>query len=209
MLDILVAPAISDDIALYHFPEQVGSAASRVFLFASHAKTRTHDAAFISPAFAHSYASQHGPREAALVLRKLKMCFRLPWPICDSQTQIVIKPVRVDHFARVHLPVRIPDSFEFVEGLHQLRSEHFGEELCARLTVSVLARNRSAIADHKISGLLYELSKFGNTILSFEIEVDAVVNAAIAEVPQQPATSLWQQTEAFRVAAFPPCLLNQ
>ena len=132
------------------------------------------------------------------------MCFRLPWPICDSQTQIVIKPVRVDHFARVHLPVRIPDSFEFVEGLHQLRSEHFGEELCARLTVSVLARNRSAIADHKISGLLYELSKFGNTILSFEIEVDAVVNAAIAEVPVKRAlvaVAIHQFAQVAQIAA--------
>ena len=59
----------------------------------------------------------------------------------------------VDDLAGVHLVVRVPDGLELAEGLHQLRPEHLGKQLGARLAVAVLAREGAAVANHQIGGL--------------------------------------------------------
>src|ERR1035437_4568036 len=62
VLDLFAAPAIANDLALGHFPEQMSAAARGVLLFMCGAPTRTHHAAFIAAAFADPNAAQSAVR---------------------------------------------------------------------------------------------------------------------------------------------------
>src|SRR5207249_10921153 len=76
LLYFLTSPAALDGVAFDHLPQQVCAAASRVLLFACHAKTRAHDATFILSALSYSDAAQRGVSNAVAVLGKLKMGLR-------------------------------------------------------------------------------------------------------------------------------------
>src|SRR5580693_2830404 len=78
VLDVFVAPTTADDVALGHFPEQVGASTGRVLLFAGHSEAWTHYAALVVTAFSHSHAAERGLRQAAVIFRKLKMSFWYP-----------------------------------------------------------------------------------------------------------------------------------
>src|SRR6202022_1115491 len=94
LLHLLVLPAIPDHIALNHLPKKMGTTPGRVFLLAGHAKAGTHDtAAFVATAFPDSHAAQGGVRQAALVLGKLKMSFRLPWPVTRAQPKVLVQAI--------------------------------------------------------------------------------------------------------------------
>ena len=84
LLYFLTPPAVLDGVAFDHLPQQVCAPASRVLLFARHAKTRAHDAAFILPALSYPDAAQHGMRHTFAILGKLEMCPRLPRSIVGS-----------------------------------------------------------------------------------------------------------------------------
>src|SRR5712692_7610970 len=132
----------------------MSASARGVLFFARDAKTRTHHSTFIAPALSHADAAQGRARQAAMVIGKLEVCWRLPWFIVRPEAKVFVQPVRLDHLARIHLPVRIPNRFELAEGLHQFRSEHFGKEFGAGLAVSVFAGKGSSIADDQIGSLL-------------------------------------------------------
>ena len=51
----------------------------------------------------------------------------------------------------------------------------------------MLARKRSAIADHKICRFFYELPIFADPLLRLQVKVDAGVNASVPEVPVESA----------------------
>src|SRR6267378_3929340 len=78
LLDFLTPPAVADDFALGHLPEQVRAAAGGVLFFAGHAEAGTHHPTFVVAALPHSDAAQGGMREAAMVMGKLEMGGRLP-----------------------------------------------------------------------------------------------------------------------------------
>ena len=73
-----------------------------------------------------------------MIVGKLKMGRRFPGMIVRTQPQVFIQPVWFDHFARVHLPFRVPSILELAKGLDQLRTKHFRQQLSAGLSISVL-----------------------------------------------------------------------
>src|SRR5712692_5272677 len=103
----------------------MSASARGVLFFARDAKTRTHHSTFIAPALSHADAAQGSARQAAMIVGKLEVRCGLPRVVGWAKAKIFIQPVRLDHLARIHLPVRIPDRLELAEGLHQFRSEHF------------------------------------------------------------------------------------
>src|ERR1700733_13863807 len=105
-----------------------------MFFFTSGAEARTHHAACVLAALADSDATQCSVREAAMVFGKLEMSLRLPRFVICAQTQIFVQPIRFDYFARIHLPIRIPQGFELTERLNQFGAEHFWQQFRARLS---------------------------------------------------------------------------
>src|ERR1700754_4386774 len=69
VLDFLVVPAVSDDLALEHFEEQAAASARRVFLFARRAVAWAHGSTVQRPALAHADASFSGARECVRTLQ--------------------------------------------------------------------------------------------------------------------------------------------
>ena len=58
---------------------------------------------------------------------------------CAQIFERIVDAHRIDQLARVHAIVRVEQNLELAEGLHQLRSIHFGQQGRARLSVSMLA----------------------------------------------------------------------
>src|ERR1022692_2380798 len=187
VLHVLVAPTVLNHISLGHLPQQVGAASGRVFFLASHAKTGTHDSTFIVAAFAYSDVAQCGVRQAALIFGKLKVRLRLPRLVVGAQTKILIQLVGFNYFARVHLPVRVPQCFELPKSLYQFRAKHSWQQLGPRLAVAVFTGKRSAIADDQIGSLFHELAEVGDAWLGLQIEVHAHGYAGVSEVPIESA----------------------
>ena len=93
----------------------------------------------------------------------------------------------VDHFARIHLVVRIPQPLELAERVDQLLSEHFRQQRAARLAVAVFARKRSAMRDDDVGGAIDKLAIFQNAGFALEIEIHPHVHAAVAVVAVERA----------------------
>ena len=165
----------------------MGAAAGRVFLIAGHAKAGTHHSAFVVTTLADSDAAQGGVRHAAVVLRKLEMGGRVPGIVAGAEAKILVHAVGFDDLAGIHLPVRVPGGLEFVEGLDEFGAEHLGKQFGAGLTVAVLAGEGAAVADHEVSRLVHELTETGDAFFGFVIEVDAGVDAGVAEVAVERA----------------------
>ena len=69
-----------------------------------------------------------------------------------------------------------------MERLHQFRAKHFRQKFGAGLAVAMFAGERAAVADDEIRGLLRELAVLGDAIFRLQVEVEARVHAAVAEV---------------------------
>jgi hypothetical protein len=67
----------------------------------------------------------------------------------------------------IHLPIGIPERFEFAEGLHQFRAKHLRKQLAAGLTIAVLAGDGATVADHEIGGLFHKLAELGDAFGRF------------------------------------------
>ena len=78
--------------------------------------------------------------------------------------------------------VGIQDALERAEGFHQLCAEHLGKERAASLAVAVFAGERASVGEGDVGGTIHELAKFEDAGAGFEIEVEAHVDAALAEV---------------------------
>ena len=201
---VFVVPAADQRIALEHFEEQPCAPARRVLLFARHTVARAHRAAMLFPALADTDAPRRHEREAVVVVRVLEMRHDLRRPVAGAQPKILIDAIRVDDLPRVHLSVGIPDRLELAERLDELVTEHFRQKLRARLTVAVLAGERSAVCQHEIGGLVHERLVCLDALRCLEIEIDARVDAALAEMAVQGATVLIlveQLAEAAQVRA--------
>src|SRR5947209_2420100 len=112
---------------------------------------------------------------------------RLPRLVIRAEAQIFSRKICVHEFARIHLVVGIPGRLELAKRGHQLRTEHFGQQRAARLTVAMFAGERTAVADDEVGGTLDECAVVANTVGALEVEADAHVNAAVAEVSVERA----------------------
>ena len=112
----------------------------------------------------------------------LKFGLRLPGPVVRAEAQVLVGPVGIDHLARVHLPLRVPDGLELAERLHQLLAVHLRQEEGLGLAVAVLGGEGAAVLDDEVRGLIEELHVIGDAFPGEEIEGDAAVDAALAEM---------------------------
>ena len=183
MLDVVVMPSVANDVALGHLPEQMRAPASRVLLLASDAKAGAHDSAVILPALPHADAPQRSLGQTPMIFWKLKMSFRFPRMIVSTQPKIFIKPIRLDHFAGIHLPLRIPESLELAKSLHKFRPKHSRKKFGARLPVPVLPREGASKADNQVSRLFHKLAVLADPGLRLQIKINASMNASVPEMP--------------------------
>ena len=99
-----------------------------------------HGLRMLLAAIADADTTQGDPAKIPFVFGILKMCLWLRRIVIGSQTQIFCRQIGVDNFSGIHFPIRIPDRFEFAEGLHQFFTEHFRQKLRFGLTVTMFAR---------------------------------------------------------------------
>ncbi len=96
--------------------------------------------------------------------------------------EVGVERARVDDLAGIHLPLRVPQRPEVVEGTHQLGSVHPLEQLAPRLAVAVLAGERPPVGHRQVGGLLHEPAVPHPAVGGLEVEVDPEVETALAEV---------------------------
>src|SRR5688500_11750143 len=102
--------------------------------------------------------------------------------IISAEAQIFRWLIGVDQFVRVHPICRVPRSFELAERAHEIVAEHFRQQRAARLSVAMLARQRSAVAENEIGPAIDELRVPPDTVLALEVEAHLHVNAAVTEM---------------------------
>src|SRR5947209_4311657 len=102
----------------------MGAATRGVFFFARDHEARTHHAVVHAAAFADADAAQHRAFDAPFVVWKFEIGLRRPRAIVGAETKIFGWMIRSDDLAGVHLPLRIPQRFEFAECVHELFTEH-------------------------------------------------------------------------------------
>src|SRR5690348_6434545 len=112
----------------------------------------------------------------------MEMRLRFPRAVAGAESQVLLEAVGLDDLARVHLPVWVPDRLELAESADQLFTEHFVEELAARLAIAVLAAQTAAVADTQVGGLFHERAPVLQPRLTGEVKIDAAVDTALAEV---------------------------
>ena len=160
----------------------MGSAASGVELFAGGHEAGAHGSGVGLAAGADAYAAQVGGGEGAIVFGIGEVRFGLPGFVVGAETEIFVGLVGVDELAGVHAVGGVEDALEGTEGFHQLFAEHLRKERAAGLAVAVFAGERAAVGESDVGGVVHELTKFENTGGGFEVEVEAHVDAALAEV---------------------------
>ena len=65
----------------------------------------------------------------------------------------------IRELAGIHAVVRIPEQFEFAEGMDEFGAEHFGQKRGAGLAVSVFAGKRAAKGNDDIGSAFDELAE--------------------------------------------------
>jgi hypothetical protein len=139
----------------------------------------------VLPAVADADAAQRRPRERVAVAGEVEVRRRVRRVVIRPQAQVRRDRVGVDHLAGVHLPIEVPDAPELAVRLHQLGGEHLRQQLGAGLAVAVLARQRAAVGDDEVGGLAHEGAELAHALGGVQVEADAAVDAALAEVPVQ------------------------
>src|SRR2546423_5674241 len=177
-------------LAVLHLPKQPRAPARRVLFLARDHVARTHHAALRVPAVADADAAKRRVLEAAVVLLIREVGLQLRRRVVGAETEVVRDPVRVDDLAGIHLPAGIPDRLDLAERLDQLGPEHLRQQLCARLAVAVLARQRAAELQHDVRCFIEEGAVLPEARLAREIEVPTCVDTALAVVPVERAVVL-------------------
>ncbi len=116
----------------------------------------------------------------------------------------VVDAHRIDQLAGIHAVVGIPERFEFAKGLHQLRTEHFGQEGGAGLTVAMLPAEGASVAENDIGGAVEKFAEIAQPLFGVEIEIDAHVHAALSVVAVERAAIavlIHQRGDAAQVSA--------
>src|ERR1051326_5006427 len=97
--------------------------------------------------------------------------------VMGTNAQILVERIWINHLARVHLPIGVPDRLELTKGLNQLLTEHLGQEFSPRLPIAMFARKRSSIAQDQISCLLYKGTVILRPLSGFEDKINTGMHA--------------------------------
>ncbi len=146
-----------------------------------------HQATLFAAALAHAHAAQSGLGEAAMVGDEWEIGFRFPRRVGRAEAEVFVELVGLDQLAGIHLPFGIPGRLELAEGLEEFRAEHFLKQFAAALTVTVFAGEGATVADHEIGSLFHKLAELGDALFRLQVEIDAVVDATVAEVAVERA----------------------
>ncbi len=126
-------------------------------------------------------AAVHGAGQVAAVLRIAE-----PEPPGDrpghGAAQVGVEGARAHQHPRVEQVARVEDGLDGGHGLDRGRLVHPGEQLGAGAPVAVLARHRAAVGGDQLGRLLDERPVDRPPVGPVEREVDAHVQAAVAEV---------------------------
>ena len=106
----------------------------------------------------------------------------LPGFVVGAEAEVFVGLVGVDELAGIHAVGGVEDALEGAEGLHQLFAEHLGKQRAAGLAVAVFTGERAAVGEGDVGGAVDELAEFEDAGRSLEVEVEAHVDAALAEV---------------------------
>src|ERR1700733_23379 len=160
----------------------MGAAAGGVQLFAGGHKAGAHGGGVGFAAGSYAYAALGGFGEGAVFFCVGEVRFGLPGFIVGAETEVFVDFVGVDELVGVHAVGGVEDVFELAEGSHEVFAEHFGVEGGAGLAVTVFSGERAAVSEGDVGGAVHELAEGEDAFGGFEVEVDAHVDAALAEV---------------------------
>jgi hypothetical protein len=162
----------------------MGAASGGVELFAGGHEAGAHGSGVGFAAGSDAYAAEVGGGEAAVVfgVGEVELRNGLPGFVVGAEAEVFVGLVGVDELAGVHAVGGIEDALEGAEGFDQVFTEHLGEERAAGLAVAVFAGEGAAVGEGDVGGAVDELAEFENAGGGFEVEVEAHVDAALAEV---------------------------
>src|SRR5579875_1324080 len=197
---IRVAPLSLNHFAMEHLKEQPRATAGGMLFLSRGSVAGAHRAAAFLAAFANADTTLDGLLKTSAILREGELRLRLPRLVIQAHAQIFIHAIRIHELAGIHSAFRVPNRLEFAERLRQLRPEHFRIKLGARLPVAVLAGKRPSVAQRQVSGFLHESTKAANAFRASEVEIDAHMNAALAEMAVGVAPEVMRLHQAAEIA---------
>ena len=199
------APPVGHHVALQHLPQQVRAPAGGVLLLAGGLIARAHHPAAGLTTLADAHAAALRLGEVAVIVRigeqrqRLSLQRRL-------MADVGVQRRRIHHHAGVEHPPRIPDVLHAGHQRQPVGAVHPVQQLRARPAVAVLPGHRTAQRHHQIGGLLDERPVGADAVGREQVEVDAHVHAALAEVavgrPGQPVAG-HQRVQAAQVVGQP------
>src|ERR1043165_939610 len=110
-----------------------------MFFFLSYTVAGAHGTYLGAGAFAYAYTSCHCKREAMLLIRILEMGLYIVRMVMHTGSQISKLAVGLYHFTGVHFPFGVPYLFKFTKGLYQLFTKHYLQQVCLRLSITMLS----------------------------------------------------------------------
>ena len=171
-----------------HLPEQAGATARRVLLLAGGAVAGAHHAAIGLAACAHPHAALGSAFKGAAVGGKCKVVHRFWGSPRGRGRQIakvfhrVINANSIGQLAGIHPVIGVPDGFELAKCLDELGAKHFRQQRGAGLSVAVLAGDGTAKAQDQVGSAVKKLAETAQALDAAEVEIDAEMDAALAEV---------------------------
>ena len=163
--------------------EHVRAAAGGVLLLAGGEVRRAHHAArggVVGDALADAGAAVHGVLEGAGVVGEPQR--RTHRAHGGGEPQVGVERRGVDEDTGVEQVVGVEDPLGLLHQGDRLRGVHPRQQLRAGAPVAVLARHRAAVRRHQVGRVLDEVPEPAAPAGVLELEVDAHVHAAVAEV---------------------------
>src|SRR5579884_1202999 len=171
-----------------------------MLLFERHAITGAHGLSVMPATLADADASfcRHG--ETVPVILEAEVGRGLAWTVISADAEVLVDAKRIDDFARVHLPIRVPGALEFAKRFNDLSAVQLWQKFGLRLAVAVLARIHAAVANDQIGRFLHVLPVCANSFSRPEIEGNPSVHAALTEVSVQRAGVMELVVERLEIA---------
>ena len=166
--------------------EQSCAAAGGVDLVVRDLEGRAHRAAH-RPAGPDADAAVDGAQQRTAVPTEgvhrghLQPALRRPGP---QALRDVLGP---DQHAGVEDAVGIEDELELLEGVADRRGVHLAQQPGARAAVAVFPGEAAAVPGHEPGGVEHEMTEGPQPLPAEEVEADAHVHAALAEMPEGDA----------------------
>ena len=137
-------------------------------------------------AVAHARAAVDGPGHVAVVVGEVEAS-RVLDPAGVRAAHVRVEGIGAHEDSRIEDACGVEQAFDPAEQAEDLRAVHAAEQFGAGPAVAVLAGERAAEAGGEVRRLLHEGPEPRPPVVRFEGEVDADVQAAVAEVPVEEA----------------------